>query len=222
MGNIGPSGHAGPGPCRWRAGAARMARPKEPPEPTEEDARVMNIVVCVKYVPDAQADRTFTEADNTTDRVGVDGLLSELDEYAVEEALKIARGGRGRDLGDRPDRRARAGRGRAIRKSLQMGADKARARQRRRDPRLRRAGHLAGAGQGDREDRRRRPGPDRHGLDRRHDERRAGHAGRAARAAAGDLRLRAHRSRAARRPSAATATSRPRPCRPSLPALVVA
>ena len=49
----------------------------------------MNIVVCVKYVPDAQGDRGF-EDDNTTDRVGVDGLLSELDEYAVEEALKIA------------------------------------------------------------------------------------------------------------------------------------
>ena len=56
----------------------------------------MNIVVCVKYVPDAQSDRTFNEADNTTDRVGVDGLLSELDEYAVEEALKIAEAGRGR------------------------------------------------------------------------------------------------------------------------------
>ena len=48
----------------------------------------MKIVVCVKYVPDAQADRKFA-ADNTTDRAGVDGLLSELDEYAVEEALKI-------------------------------------------------------------------------------------------------------------------------------------
>ena len=50
----------------------------------------MNIVVCVKHVPDAQADRTFNESDNTVDRDGVDGLLSELDEYAVEEALKLA------------------------------------------------------------------------------------------------------------------------------------
>ena len=48
----------------------------------------MNIVVCVKYVPDATGDRQF-EADNTVDRVGVDGLLSELDEYAVEQALQI-------------------------------------------------------------------------------------------------------------------------------------
>jgi electron transfer flavoprotein beta subunit len=48
----------------------------------------MNIVVCVKYVPDATADRHFEE-DNTVDRVGVDGLLSELDEYAVEQALQL-------------------------------------------------------------------------------------------------------------------------------------
>ena len=51
---------------------------------------LMEIVVCVKYVPDAQAERTFSPEDNTTDRVGVDGLLSELDEYAVEEALKLS------------------------------------------------------------------------------------------------------------------------------------
>ena len=49
----------------------------------------MNIVVCIKYVPDSQADLTFSESDNTTDRLGVDGLLSELDEYAVEAALKL-------------------------------------------------------------------------------------------------------------------------------------
>ena len=55
----------------------------------------MNIVVCVKYVPDAQADRTFNASDNTTDRANVDGLLSELDEYAVEEALKIVEAGEG-------------------------------------------------------------------------------------------------------------------------------
>ena len=50
----------------------------------------MNIVVCVKHVPDAQGDRTFTDSDMTVDREGVDGLLSELDEYAVEESLKLA------------------------------------------------------------------------------------------------------------------------------------
>ena len=81
----------------------------------------MNIVVCVKYVPDAQSDRTFNESDNTTDRVGVDGLLSELDEYAVEEALKIVEAGEGEVtvLTVGPDQAADA-----VKKALQMGADK--------------------------------------------------------------------------------------------------
>jgi len=81
----------------------------------------MNIVVCVKYVPDATADRHF-EDDHTVDRVGVDGLLSELDEYAVEQALQIKE-----KLGDAevtvltvgPDQATDA-----IRKALQMGADR--------------------------------------------------------------------------------------------------
>ena len=80
----------------------------------------MNIVVCVKHVPDAQGDRGFT-SDETTDRDAVDGLLSELDEYAVEEALKIKEAGEGEvtvvTMG--PARAADA-----IKKSLQMGADK--------------------------------------------------------------------------------------------------
>jgi electron transfer flavoprotein beta subunit len=82
----------------------------------------MNIVVCVKYVPDAQADRTFEDADHTTDRVGVDGRLSELDEYAVEEALKIveaagAEGDQVTVLTVGPEQAAEA-----VKKSLQMGA----------------------------------------------------------------------------------------------------
>jgi electron transfer flavoprotein beta subunit len=82
----------------------------------------MKIAVCVKYVPDATAARTFS-ADQTVDRVGVDGVLSELDEYAVEQALQI------KDAGDAETTEvvaitlgpevARA----AILKSLQMGAD---------------------------------------------------------------------------------------------------
>ncbi|MEY9847916.1 electron transfer flavoprotein alpha/beta subunit, partial [Streptacidiphilus sp. BW17] len=48
----------------------------------------LRIVVCVKYVPDATGERRFAE-DFTTDRGGVDGLLSELDEYGVEQALRI-------------------------------------------------------------------------------------------------------------------------------------
>src|SRR4029079_19597812 len=90
----------------------------------EEDDLRMNIVVCVKYVPDAQSDRTFNPSDNTTDRVGVDGLLSELDEYAVEEALKLSEASVYESsvtvLTVGPEQ-AEA----AIRKALQMGADKA-------------------------------------------------------------------------------------------------
>jgi electron transfer flavoprotein beta subunit len=82
----------------------------------------MNIVVCVKYVPDATADRRF-ESDNTVDRVGVDGLLSELDEYAVEQALQIKEKRADEDvtvtaLCIGPDKAVDA-----VRKALQMGAD---------------------------------------------------------------------------------------------------
>ncbi len=77
------------------------------------------IVVAVKYVPDATADRNFT-SDNTVDREGVDGLLSELDEYAVEQALQVVEAGDGEvtvvTVG--PDDAADA-----VRKALQMGAD---------------------------------------------------------------------------------------------------
>ena len=91
----------------------------------------MNIVVCVKYVPDATADRHF-EDDFTVDRVGVDGLLSELDEYAIEQSLQIKEksasdenGGADGDgtvvtaLCVGPEKATDA-----IRKALQMGADK--------------------------------------------------------------------------------------------------
>ncbi|KHL08986.1 electron transfer flavoprotein beta subunit [Mumia flava] len=80
----------------------------------------MNIVVCVKYVPDATADRSFDASDNTVDREGVDGLLSELDEYAVEQALQVAEENDGEVTvvtvgpADAAD---------AVRKALQMGAD---------------------------------------------------------------------------------------------------
>jgi len=49
----------------------------------------MKILVLAKYVPDATGERSFA-ADGTVDRASSDGLLSELDEYAVEQALQIA------------------------------------------------------------------------------------------------------------------------------------
>ncbi|MFI5757172.1 electron transfer flavoprotein subunit beta/FixA family protein [Streptomyces sp. NPDC051569] len=82
----------------------------------------LRIVVCVKYVPDATGDRHFAD-DLTVDRDDVDGLLSELDEYAVEQALQIA--GEADDaeitvltVGPEDARDA-------LRKALSMGADKA-------------------------------------------------------------------------------------------------
>ncbi|MEU8545960.1 electron transfer flavoprotein subunit beta/FixA family protein [Streptomyces roseoverticillatus] len=83
----------------------------------------LRIVVTVKYVPDATGDRHFAE-DLTVDRDDVDGLLSELDEYAVEQALQIKEAA-GDDAEitvltvgpeDAKD---------ALRKALSMGADKA-------------------------------------------------------------------------------------------------
>ncbi|MFC5647461.1 electron transfer flavoprotein subunit beta/FixA family protein, partial [Kitasatospora cinereorecta] len=78
--------------------------------------------VCVKYVPDATGDRRFAD-DTTTDREGVDGLLSELDEYGVEQALRIAEASGDAEVtvltvgpDDAKD---------ALRKALSMGADKA-------------------------------------------------------------------------------------------------
>ncbi|MEV7290754.1 electron transfer flavoprotein subunit beta/FixA family protein [Streptomyces microflavus] len=82
----------------------------------------LRIVVCVKYVPDATGDRHFAD-DLTLDREDVDGLLSELDEYAVEQALQIADGADDAEITvvtvgpeDAKD---------ALRKALSMGADKA-------------------------------------------------------------------------------------------------
>ncbi|TXS44885.1 electron transfer flavoprotein beta subunit/FixA family protein, partial [Streptomyces sp. t39] len=82
----------------------------------------LRIVVCVKYVPDATGDRHFAD-DLTVDRDDVDGLLSELDEYAVEQALQIAESADDAEVTvltvgpeDAKD---------ALRKALSMGADKA-------------------------------------------------------------------------------------------------
>ncbi|MDQ1705106.1 MAG: electron transfer flavoprotein beta subunit [Frankiaceae bacterium] len=87
----------------------------------------MNIVVCVKQVPDTWAEKKLSPDDKTVDRVGVDGVMNELDEYAVEEALRIkealsAQGGGGEVtvLTMGPDKSVET-----IRKALSMGADKA-------------------------------------------------------------------------------------------------
>lgn len=82
------------------------------------------IALLVKYVPDATVDRQF-ESDLTVDRVNVDGLLSELDEYAVEQALQIKEERLGDDVEVTALTVGPAAAEAALRKALQMGADKA-------------------------------------------------------------------------------------------------
>ncbi|HLI36764.1 MAG TPA: electron transfer flavoprotein subunit beta/FixA family protein, partial [Streptosporangiaceae bacterium] len=82
----------------------------------------MNIVVCVKQVPDTAVERKLKPEDSTLDRESVDGLINELDEYAIEEALQIAEahGGEVTVVSMGPEKAAES-----IRKALSMGADKA-------------------------------------------------------------------------------------------------
>lgn len=80
----------------------------------------MRIVVCVKQVPDSWAEKKLTSGDHTLDRAAVDGVVNELDEYAIEEALRIAEknGAEVVALSMGPAPAADS-----LRKALQMGAD---------------------------------------------------------------------------------------------------
>ena len=80
----------------------------------------MKIVVCVKQVPDSWADKKLNPSDFTLDRASVDRVINELDEYAVEEALKIveAQGGEVTVFSMGPEDTSDT-----IRKALSMGAD---------------------------------------------------------------------------------------------------
>jgi electron transfer flavoprotein beta subunit len=82
----------------------------------------MNIVVCVKQVPDTWAERTLRPEDSRLDRASVDGVINELDEYAIEEGLRLAEahGGEVTILTMGPEKASES-----IRKALSMGADKA-------------------------------------------------------------------------------------------------
>jgi electron transfer flavoprotein beta subunit len=86
----------------------------------------MNIVVCVKQVPDTWAEKRLSADDKTVDREGVDSVMNELDEYAVEEALRIQEATGGPEsttvtvLTMGPEKSTET-----IRKALSMGADQA-------------------------------------------------------------------------------------------------
>ena len=91
----------------------------------------MKIAVCVKQVPDSWAEKKMG-SDGLLDRASVDAVLNDLDEYAVEEALKLVEansptGEAGEGSGHTitvismgPERATEA-----VRKALSMGADDA-------------------------------------------------------------------------------------------------
>jgi electron transfer flavoprotein beta subunit len=84
----------------------------------------MNIVVCVKQVPDSWAEKKLNPADNTLDRDATDAVVNELDEFAIEEALQLQEKLGGPDeckvtvLTMGPEKAIES-----LRKGLQMGAD---------------------------------------------------------------------------------------------------
>jgi electron transfer flavoprotein beta subunit len=82
----------------------------------------MNIVVCVKQVPDTWSEKKLDPSDSTLDRAATDPVMNEMDEYAVEEALKLqeAQGGEVTILCMGPEAASET-----VRKALSMGADKA-------------------------------------------------------------------------------------------------
>ncbi|MDP2288589.1 MAG: electron transfer flavoprotein subunit beta/FixA family protein [Actinomycetota bacterium] len=81
----------------------------------------MKIAVCVKQVPDTWAEKKLKDGSGILDRESVEGVMNELDEYAVEEALKITEADGGGEVvvvSMGPERA-----GEAVRKALSMGAD---------------------------------------------------------------------------------------------------
>jgi electron transfer flavoprotein beta subunit len=81
---------------------------------------VPKLVVLVKFTPDLTSDRRFA-GDGTLDRGAVAGRLSELDEYAAEQALRVVESGGGWELTYLT--MGPAGAAEALRKALSMGGD---------------------------------------------------------------------------------------------------
>jgi electron transfer flavoprotein beta subunit len=80
------------------------------------------MIVLVKYTPDLTGDRGFL-ADGTVDREGAPGRLSELDEHAAEQALRVQESAGGWELTYLT--MGPAGAREALRKALSMGGDAA-------------------------------------------------------------------------------------------------
>lgn len=82
----------------------------------------MNIVVCVKRVPDTAAEKNLEPGSFTLDRENVEAIINPVDEYGIEEALKLKEqhGGEVTVLTMGPAGAEKD----AVRKALAMGADK--------------------------------------------------------------------------------------------------
>ncbi len=82
----------------------------------------MKIVVLVKQVPDSSTERALRSDDGTVDRAGANNIINEMDDYAIEEALRLREAGEAEVviLTVGPQQAAES-----IRKALQMGADSA-------------------------------------------------------------------------------------------------
>jgi len=82
----------------------------------------MNIVVLVKQVPDSGAERALSPGDFTVERAAAGNVINEMDEYAIEEALRVreAHGGEVTVVTMGPAAAAES-----IRKALSMGPDQA-------------------------------------------------------------------------------------------------
>ena len=82
----------------------------------------MKIVVCIKQVPATGADKRYTD-DGRLDRAGVEAIINPLDEYAIEQALRLLDGGSAESvtyLSMGPEQASEA-----LRRALAMGGDDA-------------------------------------------------------------------------------------------------
>jgi len=82
----------------------------------------VKIVVCIKQVPATGADKRYTD-DLRLDRTGVEAIINPLDEYAIEQALRLADDGAADTvsyLSMGPEQAAEA-----LRRALAMGGDDA-------------------------------------------------------------------------------------------------
>ena len=84
--------------------------------------RIVKIVVCIKQVPATGADKRYTD-DLRLDRTGVEAIINPLDEYAIEQALRLVDDGKVESvtyLSMGPDQASEA-----LRRALAMGGDDA-------------------------------------------------------------------------------------------------